>query len=127
VDAWVELAGLVQDPDFRARTRQMVVAGAESPQPPAPLPDLAPAREALAAGLAPDSPAAREVVDRILDPGLSTGERVALADRMAVFTDARVERYWELVGVLNRRPPFPAQVPAVQWLIAALRGTSTET
>ncbi|KXK62507.1 MerR family transcriptional regulator [Micromonospora rosaria] len=121
VDAWVELAELVQDPEFRRRTREMAVAGAEQETPPEPLPDVTPAREALAAGIAPDSPAAREVVDRLF-PGMPAGERVALADRMAVFTDRRVERYWELVGVLHRRPAFPPMVPAVEWLIAALRG-----
>ncbi|WP_428964263.1 helix-turn-helix domain-containing protein [Micromonospora fluostatini] len=120
VDAWVELAELVQDPQFRRRTREMAVAGAEQETPPEPLPDVTPAREALAAGTTPDSPAAGEVVDRIF-PGVPAGERVALADRMAVFTDRRVERYWELVGVLNRRPAFPSMVPAVEWLIAALR------
>jgi hypothetical protein len=31
------------------------------------------------------------------------------------------ERYWQLVGVINGRPPFPPRVPAFEWLIAALR------
>ncbi|SCL22741.1 DNA-binding transcriptional regulator, MerR family [Micromonospora inyonensis] len=122
VDAWVELAELVRDPAFRRRAREMAVAGAAGGDtPPEPMPDVTPAREALAAGIAPDSPAAREVVDRIVDPALSTGERVALADRMSTFTDRRVERYWELVGVLHRRPPFPPMVPVFEWLIEALR------
>ncbi|WP_091638575.1 MerR family transcriptional regulator [Micromonospora pallida] len=124
VDAWVELAELVADPAFRQRTREMAVAGASGGDtPPEPMPDATPARDALAAGIAPDSPTAREVVDRIIDPALSAQDRVALADRMATFTDRRVERYWELVGVLNRRPPFPPMVPAVEWLIEALRAT----
>lgn len=122
VDAWVELAELVADPDFRRRAREMAVAGVgDTAAPPEPMPDVTGAREALAAGVAPDSPAAREVVDRIVDPALTAGERTALADRIATFTDRRVERYWQLVGVLNRRPPFPPLVPAVEWLIAALR------
>jgi hypothetical protein len=32
-----------------------------------------------------------------------------------------VERYWELAGILNGRPPFTRTVPAFQWVIAALR------
>ncbi|GLY20864.1 MerR family transcriptional regulator [Micromonospora sp. NBRC 101691] len=125
VDAWVELAELVGDPTFRQRTREMAVAGAAGEGTPAePMPDVTPARDALAAGIAPDSPAAREIVDRIVDPGLSAGQRAALADRMSTFTDRRVERYWQLVGVLHRRPPFPPAVPAVEWLIQALRAAS---
>ncbi|XTZ18721.1 MerR family transcriptional regulator [Micromonospora echinospora] len=122
VSAWVELAELVGDPAFRRRAREMAVAGAAgADSPPEPMPDVTPARDALTAGIAPDSPAAREIVDRIVGPGLSAGQRVALADRMATFTDRRVERYWQLVGVLHRRPPFPPTVPAVEWLIEALR------
>ncbi|MEO3779463.1 MerR family transcriptional regulator [Micromonospora sp. B11E3] len=122
VDAWVELAGLVADPAFRERVRGMAVAGAAgdagvelSP------PSVEQAREALAAGVAPESPEAGAVLDRIVDPALPGRERAALADRLATFTDRRVERYWQLVGVLNRRPPFPPSVPAMEWLIAALR------
>lgn len=122
VAAWVELAELVADPAFRQRAREMAVAGASQPAVPAePLPDMTPAREALEAGVAPTAPAAREIVDRIVGPDLSDGERGALADRLAVFTDRRVERYWQLVGVLHRRPPFPPRVPAVEWLITVLR------
>ncbi|OZV84785.1 MerR family transcriptional regulator [Micromonospora echinospora] len=124
VSAWVELAELVGDPAFRRRAREMAVAGAAGEDsPPEPMPDVTPARDALTAGIAPDSPAAREIVDRIVDPGLSAGQRVALADRMATFTDRRVERYWQLVGVLHQRPPFPPMVPAVEWLIEALRAS----
>ncbi|WP_091202516.1 helix-turn-helix domain-containing protein [Micromonospora narathiwatensis] len=122
VDAWVELATLVQDPAFRRRVREMAVAGASGDQPPPePLPSVEPAREAVAAGIAPDSPAGREVLDRIVDPACSDADRRALAARLATFTDQRVERYWQLVGVLRRQPPFPAAVPAMEWLIAALR------
>ncbi|MEU4567010.1 MerR family transcriptional regulator [Micromonospora sp. NPDC023956] len=124
VDAWVELAELVSDPAFRRRAREMAVAGAAGEAAPTePMPDVTPARDALTAGIAPDSPAAREILDRIVGPALSAGERVALADRMSTFTDRRVERYWELVGVLHRRPPFPPMVPAFEWLIEALRAT----
>ncbi|MGN9808931.1 helix-turn-helix domain-containing protein [Micromonospora sp. BQ11] len=120
VDAWLELAALVGDPDFRRRVREMAVAGSAD-VPPEPLPSVEPARAALAAGVAPDSAEARAVLDDMVDPALSPVERRALADRIATFTDRRVERYWQLVGVLNRQPPFPSTVPAVEWLVAALR------
>ena len=102
------------------RVREMAVAGSAD-VPPEPLPSVEPARAALAAGIAPDSAEARAVLDEMVDPALSPAERGALADRIATFTDRRVERYWHLVGVLNRRPPFPSTVPAVEWLAAALR------
>ncbi|MCM0677444.1 MerR family transcriptional regulator [Micromonospora phytophila] len=123
VDAWVELAELVGDPDFRRRVRAMAVAGSTSAAqpPPEPLPSVEPARAALAAGIAPDSAEARAVLDELVDPALSPDERVALAERIATFTDRRVERYWQLIGVLNGQPPFPPTVPAVEWLVAALR------
>ncbi|MFG3704085.1 MerR family transcriptional regulator [Micromonospora sp. NPDC047670] len=123
VDAWVELAELVADPDFRQRVRAMAVAGAggTATPPPQPMSSIESARAALAAGIAPDSAEARAVLDEMVDPGLSRNERLALADDIEAFTDRRVERYWQLIGVLNRRPPFPPAVPAAEWLIAALR------
>ncbi|WBB67055.1 MerR family transcriptional regulator [Micromonospora sp. WMMD812] len=122
VDAWLELAELVADPDFRRRVRDMAVAGSDdTAPPPQPLMSIDSAREALAAGVAPDSDEARAVLAGMVDPALSPEQRRKLADDMAAFTDHRVERYWQLIGVLNRRPPFPPAVPAVEWLIAALR------
>ncbi|MGS2615936.1 helix-turn-helix domain-containing protein [Micromonospora sp. LZ34] len=58
VDAWLELAELVADPDFRRRVRQMAVAGAtDAPvPPPEPMAKLELARAALAAGTEPASP-----------------------------------------------------------------------
>jgi hypothetical protein len=101
----------------------MAVAGAAegAAPPPEPRPSIESARAALAAGIAPDSDRARPVLDEMVDPGLSREERLALADRIDAFTDRRVVRDWQLIGVLNRRPPFPPAVPAVEWLIAALR------
>ncbi|MEH1098738.1 helix-turn-helix domain-containing protein [Micromonospora sp. CPCC 205561] len=125
VDAWVELAGLVADPAFRLRVRAMAVAGAAASPPPA-MPSVEPARAALAAGIAPNSGRARAVLDEMVDPGLSGAERLALAEGIAAFTDRQVERYWQLIGVLNRRPPFPPAVPAVEWLVAALRAAPVD-
>ncbi|MEO3749333.1 MerR family transcriptional regulator [Streptomyces sp. B6B3] len=129
VDAWMELAELVSDPDFRARAREMAVAGAHGErQPEEPAPDPAKVTEhggrAVQEGVAPESAAAGEILHRIVDPDLDPAERARLADRLATFTDRRVERYWRLLGVLNGWPPFPSQVPAFEWLIAALRARS---
>ncbi|PPK66885.1 DNA-binding transcriptional MerR regulator [Actinokineospora auranticolor] len=124
VDAWVELAELVADPDFQARVREMAVAGAEG-APVAGDPDPAKVVEhavpALDAGVAPESAEGREVLHRIIPADLPAADRVAAADRLDRFADRRVERYWALLGVLNGREPFPPRVPAFEWFSAALR------
>ncbi|MFF8384665.1 helix-turn-helix domain-containing protein [Streptomyces kanasensis] len=126
LDAWVELAELVGDEGFRARVREMAVAGARTgpePRPQGPDPALVAehAGRAVREGIAPESAAGREVLHRIVDPALAPVDRARLADHLATFTDVRVERYWQLLGVLDDRPPFPPQAPAFTWLITALR------
>jgi hypothetical protein len=48
-------------------------------------------------------------------------QRASMLEQLEIFTDARVERYWQLVGIINGRPPFPSAVPAFESVIAALR------
>ena len=127
--AWVEVAELVQDPSFRARVREMAVAGARQNG------DQPMAREqgrafaaavsehagpALAAGVDPASSEAEEVIRRIL-PDAEPAKRAETARQLATFTDARVERYWQLVSVINGWGAFRPATPAFQWLIEALR------
>ena len=75
----------------------------------------------MAAGIAPGSPEGKEVLDRMVDPSMPAADRTDLLERLEKFTDARVERYWQLTGILNDRPPFTPGVPAFEWLIEALR------
>jgi DNA-binding transcriptional MerR regulator len=140
VDAWVELAELIADPEFRQRARTMAVAGqpadpqAGQPADPQAGPETGPqagqpasgldyravlehAGQALADGIAPDSPEGQSVLDRLVP----VAERPGVLAQLETFTDARVERYWQLLGVLRGQPPFPPAVPAFEWLIAALR------
>lgn len=121
VEAWIELAELVGDPAFRARAREMAVAGAADDAPAGydPGPIIEHAGAALAAGIAPGATEARAVVDRIAPPG--TVERAELAGTITAFSDRRVERYWTLLGVLNDWPPIPQSIPAFEWFAAALR------
>ncbi|MGY1815016.1 MerR family transcriptional regulator [Blastococcus sp. SYSU D00820] len=129
VAAWLELARLVTDPEFAGRVREMALAGAgATPEEPDTLGAdagrlQALGRQALADGVAPGSPAAEALVAELLDDGrpADPGRRARLAERLATFTDARVERYWQLLGVLNGWPAFEPSVPAVDWWIAALR------
>ncbi|GGU87290.1 MerR family transcriptional regulator [Streptomyces albospinus] len=124
VDAWVELGELVGDESFRKRAREMALAGApgeQQPTGPDPVKVAEHAGQAVREHVAPESAAGKEILHRIVDPHLPAAERARLADRLATFTDRRVERYWQLLGVLNGRPPAPSGVPAFEWLIAALR------
>ncbi|MFF4990392.1 MerR family transcriptional regulator [Streptosporangium saharense] len=127
VDAWMELADLVEDEDFQRRVRQMVVVG-QSTDTPAPQPDhqavIEHAGRAEAEGVAPDSAEGRAVLDLIVAPETTAEERVRLAEQVETFSDLRVERYWQLVGVINGRPLFPPAVAAFLWLAAALRASA---
>ena len=124
VEAWVELAELVKDPEFRARAREMAVAGSEADrdQPqfdPAPIVEHAGA--AVAAGTAPGSPEGQAVLARIIEPGMDAAARDELADTIATFTDRRVSRYWDLLGILNGWGRPPSQIEPFEWFVEALR------
>jgi DNA-binding transcriptional MerR regulator len=124
VDAWIELAGLVADEGFQQRAREMVLAGNSTAKPPWGVDSgavLEHAGRALADGVDPASPEARQVLDQIVPPGTTPAEREQIPGVLETFTDERVERYWQLAGILNDRPPFARTVPAFQWVIAALR------
>jgi DNA-binding transcriptional MerR regulator len=125
VDAWVELAGLVRDPDFRQRTRQVTEYGIQM-QATDGLDDLAGwatqhAVAALLRGCPPDSAEAALVVNRILEPYGWRGRREELLAGLEMLSDPRVERYWQLTATINGLPPFPTLAPAFGWLTAALR------
>jgi len=138
LDAWIELADLLSDNDFRATVRRMaeqhaadpeMVAGRRdartSPEVGARVTELAGA--ALDAGTAPDSAAARPIVDEIVgvfaahDGRADTPEyREWIRTAIGGGADARAERYWQLLAVINGWPQVPTRVPAWEWLAAAL-------
>jgi DNA-binding transcriptional MerR regulator len=134
VEAWVELAELVRNPDFRARIRAMAEAGAaERSEGQAPDGDAMRAAAALVAerggaaveaGIEPGSEEAEAIVEEIL--AAFAGERAELADRFEQGADPRAERYWQLLAVINGWPPVPTTIPAWQWTIAALRARPGE-
>jgi DNA-binding transcriptional MerR regulator len=124
VEAWIELAELVADPAFRVRAREMAVAGARPDTEAPPLDPCAvvdQAGGALAAGVDPASVEGQQVLTRLTGPGLDPARRAEMADTIATFSDRRVERYWQLLGVLNGWSPVPSSVPAFEWVVAALR------
>jgi DNA-binding transcriptional MerR regulator len=140
IDAWVELAELVQDTGFRASLRQAAtvqahaIAGSGQASAEAHRAMAALLRErvaaATAAGIEPDSAAARPVADdlvaayarhagRVNDPEF----RSWLLEMLESSSDRRYERYWQLLGIINGWPPQPGVMPAAEWLITALRSS----
>jgi len=125
VDAWVELAELVADEDFRRRIRTMALAEPPAAEPPAVDYQAVTehAGQARAQGIAPGSPDGQAVLHRIIGPAVTAGQRAALLSQLETFTDARVERYWQLLAIINGQPVPPSVVPVFDWLIAALRAS----
>jgi DNA-binding transcriptional MerR regulator len=139
LEAWIELAELVGDADFRAVIRRMAERGAADRLAADGLPDPADAMRvaqlvaergaaAVAGGIEPRSAAARPVVDELAAVfadlhGRTDGRefRTWLADALDTFADRRAERYWQLLAVMNGWPPQPSSAAAWEWLIAGLR------
>jgi DNA-binding transcriptional MerR regulator len=147
IEAWIEFAELIEDPEFRARVRSMTSyhsrqrreAGNDmtvhtDEQGRAVAEAVQLARDAVAEGIDPASQRAAAIVADVL-PAFSqlqsishasnndpdTTLRARLADRLAVRTDERAERYSQLVEIINGSPTTPLTTPAIRWLVAALR------
>jgi DNA-binding transcriptional MerR regulator len=140
LEAWIELAELVADEDFRAKIRAMAQRAADDRRAGAGAPDPDPgaaqrvaalvaerAGAAAAAGIDPSSAAAGPVVDELAAVFAALHERedgpafrAWLAEMLGTFADRRVERYWQLLGVMNGWPAVPSSAGAWEWLVAAL-------
>ncbi|MFD5700070.1 helix-turn-helix domain-containing protein [Streptomyces lasiicapitis] len=137
IEAWVELAGLFQDPGFRGSLHGMAhdMAADRAPDDVTGLPRVlaealhARVTPALAAGTDPSSPEAEPVVadltahyDRILGGRLPADElHRRLLSRLEAMNDARRDRYLELLAVVNGWPPPDSLAPVLNWCVAALR------
>ncbi|MCO6008888.1 MerR family transcriptional regulator [Actinoallomurus purpureus] len=124
VDAWIELGELVADEDFCKRVRAMAVAGGGADElefGPGYHAVVENAGRALAEGIAPDSTQGKAVLDRIVAPDIPAEHRARMLEQLETFVDARVERYWQLLAIINGRRPQSPAVPGFEWLIAALR------
>ncbi|HWH11576.1 MAG TPA: MerR family transcriptional regulator [Solirubrobacteraceae bacterium] len=143
VDAWIELAGLVGDPEFRGRVRRMserhaADAAADAVDRPAASDAQAAHRNAalvaqragsaVAGGIEPGSAQAEPIVDELVGAFAAASGRAEdpetrawLAETIETFADPRVDRYWELLGLINGWPARPSAAPAWTWLLAALR------
>ncbi|WP_106397445.1 MerR family transcriptional regulator [Actinocorallia populi] len=136
VEAWVELAELVQDPGFRASVRRMAehqaAARAEGDRTGLHHELTEQIRErvtsARASGIDPASAAARAPLAEIIALyGATFGKpdspeyRADLLTRVETANDPRTERYFQLLATINGRPPVPTLVPVFDWLVQALR------
>ncbi|KAA9154950.1 MerR family transcriptional regulator [Amycolatopsis acidicola] len=132
VEAWVEFAELIQDPAYRQAVRSMSERHAEvraagiNPQP---LPvhqeklhSWADRAQALRdAGTPPSSKAAQKLAGELERAAVGL-TRPELADRIEQHNDARAERYWQLLGIMNGWPPIPSRADGMAYLVSALRG-----
>lgn len=139
LEAWIELAELVQDPGFRECVRSASAQQAElqdARREPATSPEAAKEGWELLAEISAarkpgaSAEAARELIDRFVtthrralpEPTEDEAEvRHQLADRFEQH-DRRLSRYWELLAVINSwPPPQTLSVEDTEWLVGALR------
>ncbi|MGP3977129.1 MerR family transcriptional regulator [Streptomyces sp. 8N114] len=136
VEAWVELAELSLDPDFRDHLRSATESHAadlsdSGSAPPRPgvvaiVRDLATA--AVQSGITPESPQADPVV-RALTAGCAralgrlddTEPHRWLLPRLEAANDPRRDRYVHLLAVINDWPAPDRLTPALDWSVTALR------
>ncbi|MGW0781231.1 MerR family transcriptional regulator [Streptomyces sp. NPDC002913] len=142
VQAWVELAELSQDPEFRAHVRQLAeeqMAGHPQGEPPTFQHDLAAIvrdqiAPAVARGIEPDSPRADRVVSALMSrcaplteprddtgPCDGTDPRTRLLSRLERMNDPRREQYSSLLAVINGWPGPESLRPVLDWSVHALR------
>ncbi|WP_457032534.1 MerR family transcriptional regulator [Kitasatospora sp. P5_F3] len=135
IQAWVELAELSQDPDFRVCVRRMAEdqAAEQARSTTGPRRDLpAIVRDqvgpALTAGIDPASPQADPVVAALTDHYahlLSLPDdlelRRRLATRLESVNDPRRERYLQLLAVVNDWSAPESLAPVFEWSVQALR------
>ncbi|MEU7383093.1 MerR family transcriptional regulator [Streptomyces sp. NPDC042207] len=124
VDAWVELAELVRDPEFRALMRSAAEFNASDRGHETPagasmwfarrLVQLT--GQALERGLAPEAPEAGAVLDDLL----GNADHVAVLARLEASHNTRLARYRELLATL-KGTSAPTYEREFAWVIAALR------
>jgi hypothetical protein len=136
VEAWIELAELTQDPDFRASVRRMAEyqaaerAAGDTTGLHHELTELVRERvgQAIADGIDPESPAADSVIAElaaryaaVFGKPDDAALREWLWHRLEVAADPRVERYWRLLAAINRWPDPEGLGPVFEWFQRALR------
>ncbi|MFE2517565.1 helix-turn-helix domain-containing protein [Streptomyces mirabilis] len=125
VDAWVELAEMVQDPEFRAQMREVVEFNAADQDHAAaagrslwfPMRMIQLGTEARARGIAPESPEAAALLREVL----GDGDPAAVLERMESASNDRLARYRELLSTVKGAGTPSAHRAEFGWVVAALR------
>ncbi|MFI0242389.1 MerR family transcriptional regulator [Streptomyces sp. NPDC016845] len=125
VDAWVELAELMQDAAFRAHMRRMIEFNSADRGP-----DVAPgsslwfmsrlvglAGEALERGVAPAS----DEADQVLRGLLGDADRAEALQRLEAAANHDVARFRDLVSLVRGLEPTRRPDQEFAWVVAALR------
>ncbi|MGW2724352.1 helix-turn-helix domain-containing protein [Streptomyces sp. NPDC001492] len=123
VDAWVELAEMVQDPEFRVQMRRAAEYnhGGRTQDTPAgasmrfvkQLIELA--GQARERGIVPESPEAEKVLRKLF----GNADRAEILERVRATHNVRLARYRELLGIL-KGTPVKAYEEEFAWVGAAL-------
>lgn len=124
VDAWVELAELVQDPEFRAQMRRAAELNHADRGPDTPagasrwfakrlVEVVGTARER---GIAPEAPEA----DQLLRDLCGDTDPAAVLERIRATHNVRLARYRELLGIL-KGTPVHSYADEFSWVAAALQ------
>ncbi|MFH8368270.1 MerR family transcriptional regulator [Streptomyces sp. NPDC018031] len=136
IRAWVELAELSLDPDFRTSVRRLTedhAAALPDVAPTPPRPDMiAVVRDlvgpAMARGISPDSPKADPVVAALtahcaLAHGRSDDAELHrwLLQRLKAASDPRRDQYLRLLALINDWATPERLTPVIDWAVAALR------
>ncbi|MCD7445590.1 MerR family transcriptional regulator [Streptomyces lincolnensis] len=136
IEAWVELAELTLDPEFRTGVRRMAASYAEHLEPALPVPprpDVVAlvrdrAQDAVASGVPPRSRAADPVVAaltaecaRALGRPDDAGLRRQLVRRLEAANAPHTDRYFRLLAVIHGWPPPWRRAPVLDWTVTALR------
>ncbi|MFG2875574.1 MerR family transcriptional regulator [Streptomyces sp. NPDC048337] len=136
VEAWVELAELCQDADFRAAVRRSAEHQADEHSPDESTDlhhELNEAvreliHEAVSAGILPASAEATPLSDSLAalyahafeHPDAGDVRRWLLA-RLRITSDPHAERYWRLLAAVNGWRVSPRLAPVITWFTTALR------
>ncbi|MDO0911623.1 MerR family transcriptional regulator [Streptomyces sp. DT2A-34] len=124
VDAWVELAELLRDPEFRAHMRTVAEFNAAGRGPEAPAGAsmwfarrlVQSAAEARQRGVAPESPEA----ERILRDLLGGADPAVVLEGLKAGANDKVARYRELLAVVKGQGLASAHRAEFAWVVAAL-------
>jgi hypothetical protein len=131
LDAWIELAQIVNDPAFVANMRANAAETwndfDHAAYAQASMRMVAKARDAMAQGLPPASEAGRTIAEEWLKSSAASVKRQpdeaykAWLRRKYAEHDPRAARYWELVAILRGDPPGSSPNREWAWIIAAMK------